>query len=50
MVRLEAHHSDLGFASAEVRAPAVDVQLRLEPRAMLEVQVLSEGIRWPARR
>ena len=31
-VRLEAHHSDLGFASAEVRAPAVDVQLRLEPR------------------
>ena len=42
-VRLEAHHSDLGFASAEVRAPAADVQLRLEPRAALEVQVLSEG-------
>ena len=42
-VRLEAHHSDLGFASAEVRAPAGDVQLRLEPRAGLEVQVLSEG-------
>ena len=42
-VRLEAHHSDLGFARAEVRAPAADVQLRLEPRAGLEVQVLSEG-------
>jgi hypothetical protein len=42
-VRLEAHHSDLGFASMEVRAPAMDVQLRLEPRAGLEVQVLSGG-------
>jgi len=42
-VRLEAHHSDLGFASMEVRAPAMDVQLRLQPRAGLEVQVLSEG-------
>jgi hypothetical protein len=42
-VRLEAHHSDLGFAAAEVRAPAADVQLRLEPRAGLEVQVLAQG-------
>ena len=42
-VRLEAHHSDLGFASMEVRAPAMDVQLRLQPRAGLDVQVLSEG-------
>jgi len=42
-VRLEAHHSDLGFASTEVRAPATNVELRLAPRAGLEVQVLSEG-------
>lgn len=42
-VRLEAHHSDLGFAAAEVRVPAMDVRLRLEPRAALEVRVLSEG-------
>lgn len=43
LVRLEAHHSDLGFATAEVRGPAPGVELRLEPRAALEVQVLSEG-------
>jgi len=42
-VKLEAHHSDLGFASTEVRAPAVDVQLRLAPRAGLEVHVLAQG-------
>jgi hypothetical protein len=42
-VQLEAHHSDLGFASAMVRAPATDVQLRLAARAGLEVHVLSGG-------
>ena len=42
-VRLEAHHSDLGFAATEVRAPAADVQLRLAPRAGLEVHVLAQG-------
>ena len=42
-VRLEAHHSDLGWAAADVRAPATDAQLRLRARAGLDVQVLSEG-------
>src|SRR5262249_35043822 len=42
-VRLEAHHSDLGWAAADVRAPALDVQLRLRARAGLDVQVLSDG-------
>ena len=42
-VRLEAHHSDLGFARAEARAPAQDLVLRLEPRAGIEVHVLAEG-------
>jgi hypothetical protein len=42
-VRLEAHHSDIGFASAEVRAPAAGVTLHLESGAGLEVRVLSEG-------
>jgi hypothetical protein len=42
-VRLEAHHSDLGFATAEVRAPSSDVQLKLVPRAGLEVHVLAQG-------
>ena len=42
-VRLEAHHSDLGWATAEVRAPAADVQLRLQPRAGLDVLVLAQG-------
>jgi hypothetical protein len=42
-VRLEAHHSDLGFATADVRAPAADVRLRLAPRAGLDVQVLAQG-------
>jgi hypothetical protein len=44
-VRLQAHHSDLGFATVEVRAPASDLQLRLEPRAGLEVVVLAGGRR-----
>ena len=43
VVRLQAHHSDLGYATAEVHPPASGVQLRLEPRAGLDVQVLSEG-------
>ena len=42
-VRLEAHHSDLGFAAADVRAPATGVELRLRARAGLGVQVLSES-------
>ena len=42
-VRIEAHHSDLGFAAADLRAPATDVELRLRARAGLDVQVLSEG-------
>ena len=42
-VHLQAHHSDLGFAATEVRAPATDVQLRLAPRAGLEVHVLAQG-------
>ena len=42
-VRLQAHHSDLGFASAQVRAPATGVELRLQPGAGLEVRVLAEG-------
>jgi hypothetical protein len=43
VARVEAHHSDLGFASTEVRPPAANVELRLAPRAGLDVQVLSEG-------
>jgi hypothetical protein len=42
-LRLEAHHSDLGFGVAEVRAPAADVQLRLEPRSGLAITVVSGG-------
>ena len=42
-VRLQAHHSEIGFASAEVRAPASGVELRLQPRAGLDVRVLAEG-------
>ncbi|HSP20287.1 MAG TPA: hypothetical protein VLQ79_12275, partial [Myxococcaceae bacterium] len=42
-VRLQAHHSDLGFASAELRAPAVGLEMRLQARAGLEVRVLAEG-------
>jgi hypothetical protein len=42
-VRLEAHHSDLGFGAAEVRAPAPDVQIRLEARSGLVIVVLSGG-------
>lgn len=42
-VRLEAHHSDIGFASAQVRAPAAGVTLQLQPGAGLEVRVLAEG-------
>jgi hypothetical protein len=44
-LRLEAHHSDLGFAVAEVRAPVPELQLRLEPRSGLDVVVLSGGRR-----
>jgi hypothetical protein len=47
MVRLEAHHSDLGWATAEVHAPATDVQLRLQPRAGIELQVLAQGMPVP---
>jgi hypothetical protein len=43
VVRLQAHHSDLGFAAAEVRAPSANVLLRLDPLAGVEVHVLSEG-------
>src|SRR4030095_14145072 len=42
-LRLEAHHSDLGFGVAEVRAPAADVQLRLEPPSGLAITVVSGG-------
>jgi hypothetical protein len=42
-VLVEAHHSDLGFASAEVTVPASGVELRLEPRATVVVKVLSGG-------
>ena len=42
-VRLQAHHSDLGFASVQVRAPAAGVELRLQPGAGLGVRVLAEG-------
>jgi hypothetical protein len=42
-VRLQAHHSDLGFAAADVKAPATDVELRLQARAGLDVRVLSDG-------
>jgi hypothetical protein len=42
-LRLEAHHSDLGFGVAEVRAPVAGVQLRLQPRSGLAVTVVSGG-------
>jgi hypothetical protein len=42
-VLVSAHHSDLGFASAEVRPPAPELELRLAPRAGVEVHVLSDG-------
>jgi hypothetical protein len=42
-VRLDAHHSDLGVASIEVIAPARGIELRLVPRAGLDVQVASRG-------
>ncbi len=43
VIRVEAHHSDLGFASAEARAPASRIDLRLAPRAGLRVHVVSSG-------
>jgi len=42
-VQVQAHHSDLGFASAELQAPAVGVELRLSPRATVVVKVLAGG-------
>jgi hypothetical protein len=42
-VQVQAHHSDLGFASEEVRVPATALVLRLRPRAGLEVSVVSHG-------
>ena len=42
-LRIEAHHSDLGFAGAESSAPASGLQLRLAPRAEVRVRVVSEG-------
>jgi hypothetical protein len=40
-VHITAHHSDLGIASMEVVAPATGIELRLVPRAGLDVQVTS---------
>jgi len=42
-VHLQAHHSDLGFAAEDVRTPMSGLVLRLEPRAGLDVWVLSRG-------
>jgi len=42
-VELQAHHSDLGYARAELQAPALGVQLRLAPRATVVAKVLSGG-------
>jgi Carboxypeptidase regulatory-like domain len=40
---LEAHHSDWGGAVQAVVVPAADVMLRLLPRSVLELRVLSGG-------
>jgi Carboxypeptidase regulatory-like domain len=40
---LEAHHSDWGGAVEVVTPPAADVVLRLRPRSVLELKVLSGG-------
>lgn len=40
-VRLTAHHSDIGVASMNVAPPARGIELRLVPRAGLDVQVAS---------
>lgn len=43
--QLEAHHSDWGGGHANVTAPAFGVELRLEPRAGVEVAVTVDGRR-----
>ncbi len=40
---LEAHHSDWGGAVQTVEVPSADVLLRLQPRSVLELKVLSGG-------
>jgi hypothetical protein len=40
---VEAHHSDYGGATASVSVPASRVELRLQPRAVLALKVLSAG-------
>ncbi len=42
---LHAHHSDWGGGEVKVTAPKTDVELQLEPKAGLEVTVMSEGRR-----
>jgi len=42
-VRVQAHHSDLGFAAANLRTPVTSLVLRLQPHAGLDVWVVSRG-------
>ncbi|WP_257457293.1 carboxypeptidase regulatory-like domain-containing protein [Archangium lipolyticum] len=45
LYELHAHHSEWGGGQVKVTAPAEGVRLGLEPRAALEVTVMSEGRR-----
>jgi len=40
IVRLHAHHSDIGFGSTETVAPASQVLVALQPRATFDIQVM----------
>jgi len=42
-VHVQAHHSDIGFAAEDVRTPVTTLVLELEPRAGLDVWVVSRG-------
>jgi hypothetical protein len=42
-VQITAHHSDIGIATTEVVVPATGIELRLVPRAGLDVQVASRA-------
>ena len=42
-VHVQAHHSDLGFAAEDVRTPSSALVLQLQPRAGLDVWVVSRG-------
>jgi hypothetical protein len=43
IVRVHAHHSDVGFGSVEAVAPSSTVSVTLQPRATFDVRVMAGG-------